>query len=82
MSQRVSSDLIGVLKGLSLVISNAAKLQEAQCQQVWQNSSIKAAAEEINGAVGSKLKEVVSQASPNQVYISVQVKHSFAVVRA
>lgn len=67
MSRPLSSDLIGVLKGLSLVLSNAAKLQEAQCQQVWQNSSIKTATEELNGVLSARLKEAVSQASPNQI---------------
>uniref|UniRef100_A0A1B6HZJ3 ABC1 atypical kinase-like domain-containing protein n=3 Tax=Homalodisca liturata TaxID=320908 RepID=A0A1B6HZJ3_9HEMI len=67
MSQPLRSDILGVLKGAGMVFNNAFKLQESQCQQIWQNSSIKSATEDVNSVLGASLKDVVLQTSPVQV---------------
>uniref|UniRef100_A0A1B6ESG4 ABC1 atypical kinase-like domain-containing protein n=1 Tax=Cuerna arida TaxID=1464854 RepID=A0A1B6ESG4_9HEMI len=67
MSRPLRSDILGVLKGAGMVFNNAFKLQENQCQQIWQNSSIKSATEDVNSVLGTSLKDVVLQTSPVQI---------------
>lgn len=67
MSRSLNSDLMGVLKGLNMVINNAVKLQERRCQQVCQNSSLKTATEEVNNILGKKVCESISQSNSARV---------------
>lgn len=67
MSRTLNSDILGVLKGLNLVINNVIKLQETHCQQVWKNSSIKTATEDLNTVFGTKFQEALAQSNPAQV---------------
>uniref|UniRef100_A0A1B6KC95 ABC1 atypical kinase-like domain-containing protein n=1 Tax=Graphocephala atropunctata TaxID=36148 RepID=A0A1B6KC95_9HEMI len=67
MARPLSSDIMGVLKGAGMVFNKAVKLQESQCQQVWQNSSIKSATEDVNSILGTNLKEVIAHSNPVQI---------------
>ncbi|XP_014260393.1 atypical kinase COQ8B, mitochondrial isoform X2 [Cimex lectularius] len=51
MSQRVLSDVTGVLKGLQKVASQGIRLQENYVNRIWANSSFKAAASDVKSVL-------------------------------
>uniref|UniRef100_A0A1B6C7G0 ABC1 atypical kinase-like domain-containing protein n=2 Tax=Clastoptera arizonana TaxID=38151 RepID=A0A1B6C7G0_9HEMI len=64
---RQLSDVIGVLNGLKTVLKSAIKLQESQCKQIWENSSIKTLTDQASVDFSSKLNKTLSQEQSLQV---------------
>ena len=64
---------MGMLRGAQSVISAAIRLQQMQCKQIWQNSSLK--------SLGEEARNTINQSSLSQVglYITVEMIVLFCV---
>lgn len=67
MSRQLASDIVGVLRGIQAVAVEVAKIQDSQCKQIWQNSSLKSFADEASTTVGTNMKKVVFDPGSVQV---------------
>lgn len=67
MSRQLASDILGVLRGIQTVAVEVAKIQDSQCKQIWQNSSIKSLADEASATLGTNVKKAVFDPGSLQV---------------
>jgi hypothetical protein len=51
MSRNWNQDIIGILRGTQSVVNAMLKLQETQCKQIWENSSMRNIVEEASSSV-------------------------------
>lgn len=63
MSRNLPQDVLGVLRGLQSVANAAVRYQESQVKEIWLNSSVRDAVNNVGGKVGSK---VVQSFRPEQ----------------
>lgn len=53
MSRNIPQDVFGVLRGLQSVANAAVRYQESQVKEIWLNSSVRDAVNNVGGKVGS-----------------------------
>lgn len=53
MSRNIPQDVLGVLRGLQSVANAAVRYQESHVKEIWLNSSLRDAVNNVGGKVGS-----------------------------
>ncbi|PSN44058.1 hypothetical protein C0J52_15929 [Blattella germanica] len=66
MSRNWSQDVIGILRGAQSVVNATVKLQEAQCKQIWENSSVKNIIQEAGNSVNSSFRQTSQDSIQNE----------------
>lgn len=73
MSCPKSAYISGVLRGLQCVLAEAAKLQDVQCKESWNNSIIRNAVEQTSQTVNEKVKEFSNLDAEQVIYPSIRL---------
>lgn len=66
-------DILGVIRGLQAVVQAGIRLQESSCRVIWQNSSVKALAEEC---LTNARKAPTSEANKNSADVTSFLKEN------
>ncbi|KAJ9574063.1 hypothetical protein L9F63_008589 [Diploptera punctata] len=61
MARNWSNDILGVLRGAQSIINASIRLQQAQCKQMWENSSVKSVGEAVAHNIQQTLSRDVLQ---------------------
>lgn len=76
MSRQLTSDIMGVLRGIQTVAVEVSKIQDSQCKQIWQNSSLKSFADEASATIETTVKKAVLDPSNLKVLKEDKLYHS------
>ncbi|XP_034232746.1 atypical kinase COQ8B, mitochondrial [Thrips palmi] len=64
MARNIPQDVLGVLRGLQSVANAAVRYQESQVKEIWLNSSVRDAVNNVGGKVGSTVVQSFRPETP------------------